>query len=81
MAELLLAVVSAIYALAFIAASIRCVAQGAVAGLPALGLAGSGHRIVAFEMARRNRTLIRSEPEAVAEVILASPEIRAPHEP
>lgn len=39
------------------------------------------HGIVAGAMARRDRALIRSEPEAVAEVILASPEIRAPHEP
>jgi manganese/iron transport system permease protein len=39
------------------------------------------HGIIAGAMARRDRALIRSEPEAVAEVILASPEIRAPHEP
>ena len=38
------------------------------------------HGIVAQGMARRRGTLLRSEPEAVAEVILASPEIRAPHQ-
>ena len=38
------------------------------------------HGIVAVRMARRGGALLRSEPEAVAEVILASPEIRAPHE-
>ncbi len=38
------------------------------------------HGIVALRMARRDRALLRSEPGAVAEVILASPEIRAPHE-
>ena len=38
------------------------------------------HGIVAVRMARRRGALLRSEPEAVAEVILASPEIRAPHE-
>lgn len=38
------------------------------------------HGIVADRMARRGGALLRSEPEAVAEVILASPEIRAPHE-
>ena len=38
------------------------------------------HGIVALTMARQAGALLRSEPEAVAEVILASPEIRAPHE-
>ncbi len=38
------------------------------------------HGVVAVKMARRGGTLLRSEPEAVAEVILASPEIRAPHD-
>jgi manganese/iron transport system permease protein len=38
------------------------------------------HGVVASLMARRDRALLGSEPEAVAEVILASPEIRAPHE-
>jgi manganese/iron transport system permease protein len=39
------------------------------------------HGVIAGAMARRDGALIRSEPEAVAEVILASPEIRLPHEP
>jgi manganese/iron transport system permease protein len=39
------------------------------------------HGVIAGALARRDRALLRSEPEAVAEVILASPEIRAPHEP
>jgi len=38
------------------------------------------HGIVSVRMARRGGALLRSAPEAVAEVILASPEIRAPHE-
>ncbi len=38
------------------------------------------HGVVAVRMARRGGALLRSEPEAVAQVILASPEIRAPHE-
>ncbi len=38
------------------------------------------HGVVALRMAREEGALLRSEPEAVAEVILASPEIRAPHE-
>jgi len=37
------------------------------------------HGIVAIRMARRGGALLRSEPEAIAEVILASPEIRTPH--
>jgi manganese/iron transport system permease protein len=36
--------------------------------------------MVAMRVAQRGGALLRSEPEAVAEVILASPEIRAPHE-
>jgi len=38
------------------------------------------HGVVAALMARRDRALLGSQPEAVAEVLLASPEIRAPHE-
>jgi manganese/iron transport system permease protein len=38
------------------------------------------HGFVATSMARRGGALLRSEPEAVAEIILASPQIRAPHE-
>ncbi|HYM14345.1 MAG TPA: metal ABC transporter permease [Dehalococcoidia bacterium] len=43
-------------------------------------LAAPRHGLVAGLLARRDRSLLRSEPEAVAEVILASPEIRDPHE-
>lgn len=39
------------------------------------------HGVVPMVMARRDRALLGSRPEAVAEVLLASPEIRAPHEP
>ncbi|MDP9236495.1 MAG: metal ABC transporter permease [Chloroflexota bacterium] len=38
------------------------------------------HGVIALQMARRDAALLRSEPEAVAQIILASPEIRAPHE-
>jgi manganese/iron transport system permease protein len=38
------------------------------------------HGVIALRMARRDGALLRSEPEAVAQIILASPEIRAPHE-
>jgi len=38
------------------------------------------HGVISLRMARKDRSLLRSEPGAVAEVILASPEIRAPHE-
>lgn len=38
------------------------------------------HGFIAALMARGDRALLRSEPEAVAEVILASPGIRTPHE-
>ncbi len=38
------------------------------------------HGVVSLRMAQRHGALLRSEPEAVAEIILASPEIRAPHE-
>ncbi len=37
------------------------------------------HGIIPASLARRNRELLRAEPEAEAEIILASPEIRAPH--
>lgn len=37
------------------------------------------HGIIPVSLARRNRDLLRAEPEAEAEIILASPEIRAPH--
>jgi manganese/iron transport system permease protein len=37
------------------------------------------HGIIPVSLARRNRELLRAEPEAEAEIILASPEIRAPH--
>jgi manganese/iron transport system permease protein len=37
------------------------------------------HGIIPASMARRNPALLRAEPEAEAEIILASPEIRAPH--
>jgi manganese/iron transport system permease protein len=43
-------------------------------------LLAPSHGVIALRMARRDRALLRSEPGAVAEVILASPEIRAPHE-
>lgn len=36
--------------------------------------------LIARGLARRDRTLLTSEPEAVAEVILSSQEIRTPHE-
>jgi len=36
--------------------------------------------LLALAMARRDGGLLRSQPDAVAEIILASPEIRAPHE-
>ena len=38
------------------------------------------HGILAAGLARRDRALLRARPEAEAEIILASPEIRAPHE-
>jgi manganese/iron transport system permease protein len=37
------------------------------------------HGIIPASLARRNRQLLDAEPEAEAEIILASPEIRAPH--
>ncbi len=37
------------------------------------------HGIILVSLARRNRDLLLAEPEAEAEIILASPEIRAPH--
>lgn len=37
------------------------------------------HGIIPASLARRNPELLRAEPEAEAEIILASPEIRAPH--
>lgn len=37
------------------------------------------HGIIPASLARRNPALLRAEPEAEAEIILASPEIRAPH--
>ena len=37
------------------------------------------HGIIPVSLARRNRHLLHAEPEAEAEIILASPEIRAPH--
>lgn len=37
------------------------------------------HGIIPASLARRNRELLHAEPEAEAEIILASPEIRAPH--
>jgi manganese/iron transport system permease protein len=38
------------------------------------------HGMLALALARREGALLRAEPEAVAEVMLASPEIHAPHE-
>jgi manganese/iron transport system permease protein len=38
------------------------------------------HGILTTGLARRQRALVRAQPEAEAEIILASPEIRAPHE-
>jgi manganese/iron transport system permease protein len=37
------------------------------------------HGIIPMSLARRSRALLHAEPEAEAEIILASPEIRAPH--
>ena len=37
------------------------------------------HGIIPASLARRNRELLHAEPEAEAEIILASPDIRAPH--
>jgi manganese/iron transport system permease protein len=49
-------------------------------GFFAAWLLAPRHGVMGTLMARRDRALLRSDPEAVAEVILASPEIRAPHE-
>ncbi len=37
------------------------------------------HGIIALQLARADGALLRAEPEAEAEIILASPEIQAPH--
>jgi manganese/iron transport system permease protein len=42
-------------------------------------LLAPGRGIIAMSVARRNRALLEAAPEAEAEIILASPEIRAPH--
>lgn len=50
------------------------------AGFFVAWLAAPEHGIIARGLARRDPALLTSEPEAVAEVILSSQEIRTPHE-